>query len=76
MIDRNKYPENYELTTREAADAAKRNRRTIVAWIHRGELPAMKNPGARGHYRVLWKDLWQALHTPAVPKEQEKASEA
>lgn len=68
MIDSNLYPEDEELTTHQAAAAAKRNRRTIVAWIHRGDLPAMKNPGARGHYRIIWKDLYRLLHTPAVPK--------
>jgi len=70
MIDPNLYPQHYELTTNEAAAAAKRNRRTIVAWIHRGHLKAMQNPGARGHYRIVWCDLYAVLHTPAVPKGQ------
>lgn len=69
MIDPNLYPQDEELTTRDAAAAAKKDRRTIVAWIHRGILPAMRNPGARGHYRVLWADLYKVLHTPAVPKQ-------
>lgn len=70
MIDRNLYDENHELSTRDAAAVAQKNRRTIVAWINRGELAAMKNPGARGHYRVRWADLYELLHTPAVPKDK------
>jgi excisionase family DNA binding protein len=68
MIDPNLYPQDQELNTKEAATVAKKDRRTIVAWIHRGTLPAMKNPGARGHYRVLWSDLYKVLHLPATPK--------
>lgn len=68
MIDPNLYDQNEELTTKQAAAAAKRNRRTIVAWINRGHLRALKNPGLRGHYRVIWSDLYQLLHSPAVPK--------
>jgi len=68
MIDPNLYPQDHELNTREAAAVAKKDRRTIVAWIRRGTLPAMKNPGERGHYRVLWRDLYQVLHTPFTPK--------
>ena len=71
MIDPNLYDQNEELDTRQAAAVAKKDRRTIVAWIHRGILPAMRNPGARGHYRIVWRDLYQVLHTPAVPKEKE-----
>ncbi len=69
MIDRNKYLPDRELTTLEAAAEAKVNRRTIVAWIHRGELPATKRPGARGHYRVRWDQLYEVLHRPAIPVE-------
>lgn len=67
MIDRNLYDELQELTTKQAAEVAKIDRRTIVAWIHRGDLPATRRPGKRGHYRVLWRDLYAALHKPAVP---------
>lgn len=68
MIDPNKYDQDQELTTRQAATEAKIDRRTIVAWIHRGELAATQRPGKRGHYRIRWGDLYQALHKPAVPK--------
>lgn len=71
MIDRNKYPEDQELTTKEAAVEAGIDRRTVVAWIHRGDLAATRRPGKRGHYRVLWADLYAALHRPAIPKAQE-----
>lgn len=67
VIDKNLYPDDQELTTKIAAQAAKVNRRTIVAWIHRGDLPAIRRPGKRGHYRVLWADLYAVLHKPAVP---------
>jgi len=69
MIDPNLYDQDEELDTRQAAAVAKKDRRTIVAWIHKGVLPALKNPGARGHYRVVWRDLYQVLHIPAVPKD-------
>lgn len=74
MIDKDQYGWSEEINTKQAAAAAKMDRRTIVAWIHRGILPAMRNPGARGHYRILWGNLYEVLHTPAVPKPQ-KASE-
>ena len=70
MIDKNRYDPDQELTTKEAAEEAKIDRRTIVAWIHRGDLKATRRPGKRGHYRVLWGDLYAALHKPAVPKER------
>lgn len=66
MIDRNLYPEFHELTTKQAAEVAQIDRRTIVAWIHRGDLSATRRPGKRGHYRVLWCDLYAALHKPAI----------
>lgn len=72
MIDVNKYPADEELTTKQAAAEAQMDRRTIVAWIHRGDLPATRRPGKRGHYRIQWQHLYAALHTPAVPREKEK----
>lgn len=69
MIDPNLYLQDEELTTKECAAAAKVNRRTIVTWIRRGILPATRRPGERGHYRILWKDLYEALYQPAVPKD-------
>jgi excisionase family DNA binding protein len=68
-INKDLYPQDAELTTLECADVAKLNRRTIVAWIHRGDLPATRRPGARGHYRVQWNDLYQVLRKPVSPKE-------
>ena len=70
MIDRSKYDETHELTTLEAASEAKINRRTIVAWIRRGDLKATQRPGKRGHYRIMWRDLYAALHKPVVPEER------
>lgn len=69
MIDKNLYPQDEELTTTAAAAAAKLNRRTIVAWIHKGNLPATKRPGEKGHYRILWSELYKVLTRPAVPKQ-------
>lgn len=71
MIDRNKYEPDRELTTKEAAAEAKIDRRTIVAWIHRGDLPATRRPGKRGHYRVQWGHLYAALHKPAIPTDSQ-----
>lgn len=59
-----------ELTTNQCAQAIHMNRRTIVAWIHAGDLKATRLPGQRGHYRVLWKDLLSVLRRPAKPKER------
>lgn len=67
MIDRKLYHDDDELTTREAADVAGHNRRTIVAWIRDGKLAATRRPGKRGHYRIRWDNLYDALHRPAVP---------
>lgn len=69
MIDKGQYAWDEEINTKQAAAAAKMDRRTIVAWIHRGILPALRNPGARGHYRIQWGHLYQVLHMPAIPKE-------
>lgn len=68
MIDKDLYPADAELTTHQCAEAAKLNRRTIVAWIKKGHLLATQRPGKRGHYRVQWQHLYEVLHTPVVPK--------
>ena len=68
VVDKNKYPQDAELTTLECAAEAELNRRTIVAWIHRGDLRATRRPGKRGHYRVRWADLYEVLNLPAVPR--------
>lgn len=70
VINQNLYLQDEEISTLQAAAVAKMDRRTIVAWIHRGILPAMRNPGKRGHYRIVWRDLYRVLHTPAVPREE------
>lgn len=68
MFNPNDYQPKLELTTTQAATVAKLNRRTIVAWIRRGNLRATQLPGARGHYRIIWEDLHQVLHKPVQPK--------
>jgi hypothetical protein len=69
VVDKNLYSDDQELTTLECAAVAELNRRTIVAWIQRGDLPATQRPGKRGHYRVLWHDLYAALNRRVVPKD-------
>lgn len=59
-----------ELTTNQCAQAIGMNRRTIVSWIHAGNLEATRLPGKRGHYRVLWKHLLSVLRRPAKPKKE------
>lgn len=66
VIDPNLYPQDEELTTLQCAAAANVNRRTIVTWINTGWLKATRRPGKRGHYRVLWRDLYEVLYLPAV----------
>lgn len=62
-------PENLDgtITTREAAIIAQRHQRTIVAWIHRGLIPAVKVPGGRGQYYIKREDLDQALEYMSTP---------
>lgn len=72
MIDKSWYHDDDELNTREAANVAGHNRRTIVAWIRDGKLPATRRPGKRGHYRIRWADLYAALHRPVVPAAPER----
>lgn len=68
MTNKDLYPADEELTTLQCAAVARLNRRTIVAWIHRGDLPATRLPGKRGHYRVQWRHLYEVLTTAVVPK--------
>lgn len=63
------YDPEEELTTNQCAQAIGMNRRTVVAWIHSGNLPAKRLPGKRGHYRVLWKDFFACIRRPVTPKE-------
>lgn len=70
MIDRNQYPEDEQITTKQAATAIGYNRRTIVTWIREGLLPATRRPGKRGHYRVIWRDVYDLINRPAVPSKE------
>lgn len=45
------------LTTRQAAAASGKHQRTIVSWIHKGLLRALKLPGGRGQYLIDPDDL-------------------
>lgn len=70
-MDLDTYNPDLELSTVECGHIAKRNRRTIVAWIKAGYLPATRLPGKRGHYRIRWEDLNNVLHKPAIAIEPE-----
>lgn len=61
--------------TRQAGQIAGRHPRTIVSWIHKGALPALKMAGEKGPYLIAKGDLMdtvKALTTPKpyVPKEK------
>lgn len=56
------------LSTGEAAQIASKHPRTIVAWIHKKLLPAMKMPGGRGPYLIKRKDLEEFLIARYTPK--------
>lgn len=60
------YQPNLILNTKECAHLAGKDRRTIVAWIRGGHLPATRLPGKRGHYQVVWQDLKKVLSKPAL----------
>lgn len=60
------YQPNLTLNTKECAHLAGKDRRTIVAWIRGGHLPATRLPGKRGHYQVVWQDLKKVLSKPAL----------
>lgn len=53
--------------TGEAAKIAGRHPRTVVAWIHKGMLPALKMPGGRGPYLIKKEDLRDLLDTLYTP---------
>lgn len=66
------------LSTTQAAKIAQRHQRTIVAWIHKGKLAAMKMPGGRGAYVIEEEDLralLDAMYTP-LPYEPDKPTES
>jgi excisionase family DNA binding protein len=50
------------LTTQQAADhVGDVSSRTIVDWIHRGRLKAVRNPSERGRFKILLSDLEAAM---------------
>ena len=59
------------LTTGQAGKIASKNPRTIVNWIHKGWLKAMKLPGERGHYLIMEADLRQTMAARYTPKPYE-----
>lgn len=63
------YDPNEWLTTRQAADLAGKNRRTIVNWIRAGQLPAVRLPGSRGQYKIRKSDLETVLTQPVTSDE-------
>jgi excisionase family DNA binding protein len=63
--------------TTEAAIIAGRHKRTVVAWIRKGMLPAKKLPGKRGQYLIEPEDLESFLKDyytprPYTPSEDQK----
>jgi excisionase family DNA binding protein len=56
------------LSTSEAAKIAGKHQRTIVAWIRRKELRAMKLPGKRGPYLIDKADLLELIKIKYTPK--------
>jgi excisionase family DNA binding protein len=56
------------LNTRQAALIAGKHQRTIVAWIRRKELRAMKLPGKRGPYLINKADLLELIKIKYTPK--------
>lgn len=57
------------VTARQAGELIDIDRRTIIAWIHRGWLPAAKRPGPRGRYVIRYGDLMKVANRPYEPKE-------
>lgn len=52
--------ENFSLTPKEIAQLLRVKLDTVLAWIHRGELPAInvaKRPSTRPRYRVKTSDF-------------------
>lgn len=69
MTDKHDAPRSVEglLTTRQAAEKANKHQRTIVAWIRRGELPAVRRPGGRGQYFIDPDELQQVMDYLSTP---------
>lgn len=58
------------LSAKEASEVVGQDRRTIIAWIRKGWLPAVKRPGPRGRYLVRHEDLINTANRPYEPKEE------
>lgn len=58
------------VTARQASELVDQHHRTIIAWIRKGWLPAVKRPGSRGRYLIKYSDLMQVANHPYQPKEQ------
>lgn len=56
------------LSTKQAAQIAGKHQRTIVAWIHKGWLKAMKFEGKRGPYVIDREDLEALVAKLSTPK--------
>lgn len=56
------------LSTKQAAQIAGKHQRTIVAWIHKGWLKAMKFEGKRGPYVINREDLETLVTRLKTPK--------
>lgn len=55
------------LTTGQAGAIAGKHPRTIVNWIHKGWLQAMKLPGERGPYLIKEGDLRETMRSRYTP---------
>lgn len=54
--------------TTKAGEIADRHPRTIVSWIHKGDLPALKMPGPKGPYLIMESDLRETIKRKTTPK--------
>ena len=64
------------LGTRQAAAIAGKHQRTIVTWIQKGELRAMKLPGERGPYLINEADLRETLRIKYTPRPYQPEADA
>lgn len=56
------------VSAKQAAELVGQDRRTVIAWIHRGWLQAVKRPGSRGKYMIRYEDLMKVANRPYEPK--------
>lgn len=61
-----------QVTARVAGLLVNQDRRTIIAWIQRGWLPATKRPGERGRYMIRYGDLMAVANRPYHPEKEHK----